>query len=194
MVLILLITLKFKTDDCLWTGMPEVNLTHEVIPQTSGCSDQHTAASWSCQIPLQGTWGLSWIRPGNSRDRVPTTRITEFQSWKGIQDLAGRQQRQQARERRTSRWSGREAKEGAADPEREWRNTDAMLESLCKVYRHTFPTLLLKLFCVFDIERGKLQRVPSGALSSRCFPSPGLLVSPAGCLLTRMGIKTFCEQ
>lgn len=150
------------------------------------------AGETSCQILLQGTWGLSRIRPGNSRDRVPTARITELQSWKGIQDLAGRQRRQQARERRTSRWRSREAKEAAADPQRGSRNTDAMLESLCKVYRHTFPHSSLEtILCLWKKKEGSYTECPIG---SRCFPSAGLVVSPTGCLLTQMGIKTFCEQ
>lgn len=56
-------------------------------------------------------------------------------------------------------------------PQRGSRNTDAMLESLWKVYRHTVPTLLLKLFYVFETERGKLHRMPHRLqVLSECWP------------------------
>ena len=149
------------------------------------------AGETSCQILLQGTWGLSWIRPGNSRDGVPTARITELQSWKGIQDLAGRQRRQQARERRTSRWRSREAKEAAADPRGAqgirtpcWRVSGKSTGTQSPLFSWNYSMSLKQ-------KEGSYTECPIG---SRCFPSAGLVVSPTGCLLTQMGIKTFCEQ
>ena len=104
--------------------------------------------------------------PRNSWDSMPMTgRITEFGGWKGIQYLAG--SKDNIPWRCTSRWKRREEAKGETNAKKGGKNTDALAKNLCKLYRRTFPTVLLKWFCLWS--RGSQKRPPHVPSMSRAF-------------------------